>query len=99
MDGDTTTTHLLIFDTKSKQWMREDKVVSYLDNWNLYSGFTWNDLINYITGTGEATAEWSDLGTKTWANFSSSQARLMMNFYGFTHGNMVFFGRDRQLRH
>jgi hypothetical protein len=77
----------LIYDLRTGLWTKEDKTVNFLDSWELYSGFTWNDLINYITGTGTDPAVWSAVQTRTWANFTSSQTRLM---FGGTDGYVKY---------
>jgi len=77
--GDITPSHLLFYNIDTKQWRIEDKVMRYVDNWQIYADFTWNDLATAVGGTGI----WSDAGSVTYAYHTAQRGRLV---YANTNG-------------
>ncbi len=80
-DGGSTPSHLLFYNIDSKQWRVEDKAMRYVDNWQIYSDFTWADFIAAIGGTGV----WSDAGSNTWAYYTAQRRKLV---YAPTDGHL-----------
>jgi len=88
MAGAETPSHLFFFNTDTKQWTIEDKPMRYVDTWNLYSSFTWNNLITALGGTG---AKWEAAGTTSWGHYLSSRTRLV---YSNTDGHVYYHSSD-----
>jgi len=75
---------LWFYNIDTGQWRFEDKTMRYVDNWRMYTGFTWNDL---VTELGGADAVWTDAGTQTWAYYTSMRDRLA---YANTDGHLYY---------
>lgn len=81
--------HLLFYNIDTGQWRKEDKEMSYIDNWPMYPNYTWNDLVAELGGAG---AVWTDAGTNTWAYYTSQRNRLC---YANTDGHLYYqFGEN-----
>jgi len=80
--GATTPNRLLFFNVDTRQWRFEDKVMRSVDNWKAFTGYTWNNLITDLGGTG---AIFSSAGTRAWSYYASERQRLM---YGNTDGQV-----------
>jgi hypothetical protein len=77
-----TANRLIFYNIDTKQWRFEDKAMRYVDVWNLYQSYTWDDLIAELGGTG---ALWSAASSNTWAYYSSERQRLV---YSNTDGKL-----------
>lgn len=81
--GETTPDYLLFYNIDTGQWRFENKVMRYVDNWQMYEDFTWNDLVAEIGGTGV----WTDCGARTWAYYTAERQRLV---YANTDGKLYY---------
>lgn len=84
LGGEGSCTHLLFYNLDTKQWRFEDKAYRYVDHWQMYLPYTWNDLITELGGTG---ATWAAAGTHTWAYYTSMLQRLV---YGGIDGHLYY---------
>jgi len=85
LNGYTTNNALLFYNIDTGQWTIEDKgdyILHYIDLWQTYSDFTWNDL---ITAAGGAGAVWTPVYANTWAYYTSMRQRLL---FGVNDGNV-----------
>ena len=82
--GGSTPDTLLFYNIDTKKWRIEDKVMRYVDAWQMFSDFTWNDLIAELGGTG---AVWADAGSSTWAFYTAERKRLV---YSNTDGQLYY---------
>lgn len=71
----TTPDTLLFYNIATKQWRREDKEMRYIDTWQMYDSYSWNDFIAEIGGSGI----WSDAGSKRFAYYTSLKQRFVMS--------------------
>jgi hypothetical protein len=84
LGGGSTPDALLFYNIDTGQWRKEDKVMRYVYSWQMYSDFTWNDLITELGGSG---AIWTDAGASTWAYYTSERNRLV---YANTDGQLYY---------
>jgi hypothetical protein len=84
MEGETVPNKLLVYSVDTGQWTYEDKSMRFIDNWMLYSDYTWEDLITDLGGAG---AVWSDAGTRNWAYYTSARQKLI---YANTDGYLYY---------
>lgn len=92
LDGAAVPSHLLYYHIIDKTWRLEDKIMRFLDNWVIFSSFTWNNLITALGGTG---AKWEDApaGAK-WVDYITSQTEVVMQN---TDGFLYYLGTDSDL--
>ena len=75
INASTSANRLFFYNYLTGQWTVEDKVCRYLDNWSMYTSYTWNQLISDLGGTG---ALWSALGSGTLGEYAAPGDRLVM---------------------
>jgi hypothetical protein len=80
----TTPNQLWFYDLRTNQWSFEDKAMRYVDAWQMWSGYTWSNL---ITAFGAAWNTTAALPESDWAEFLSSSQRLV---YGPTDGKLYY---------
>jgi len=85
--GLATPNRLMFYNIDTKQWRFEDKSMRFVDNWQSYDSYTWNDFIAELGGTG---AKWVT-GTNTWAYYTSETQRLV---YGNTDGKLYYHSSE-----
>lgn len=73
--GEAYCNKLYFYNYITGQWTIEDKICGFVDNWQLYSNYTWNDLLSDIGGS---TSVWTALGTTTLAYYTKLRERLVM---------------------
>jgi hypothetical protein len=82
--GGTTPDRLFFYNINTKQWRIEDKAMRYINNWRMYSNYTWNNLITDLGGTG---AIWANAGLNIWAHYTAIRDRLV---YANTDGHLYY---------
>jgi hypothetical protein len=85
LNGATDNNTLLFYNIDTGQWNKEDKgdyILHYLDLWQSYSDFTWNDL---IAAAGGAGATWATIAANDWSYYTSLRQRLII---GVNDGNV-----------
>lgn len=84
--GAASNTHLFYYHILDRSWRREDKAARYVDNWPIYTDFTWNDLIAL-----SSDGTWVPVYGNTWSYYYS---RLNSLAYGNTNGHLYYVGQE-----
>lgn len=86
LDGAVTPSHLLYFHIYDRVWRKEDKACRYIDNWPIYTDFTWADLIAL-----SSDGSWTPIYGNTWSYYFS---RLNSLAFGNADGHVYYVGSE-----
>jgi len=83
-EGSSTPNNLAIYNYRSGQWRFKSVDVRYLDTWETFTSYTWNNLVADVIAAGYANATWNDvlswLGSNVkWLDFASPERRTVLS--------------------
>lgn len=81
MIGSSTPNRLLYYNVNTGAWRWENRSMNYVDVWQLYSNYTWNNLVSTL-GTN---ATWAMAGGTQWAEYTSETPKQV---YATTDGQL-----------